>query len=359
MNVKFISGRNSSPIVAYYLRGTETGYLVATDVLTKIESTAEILALAEAQKTSFLEKVKARTMKPKIIEERKAIFADHHRKVRCGTDDANEIVRRVHTACQTMLYAQPTARTGNMFNISLPNDTSKSQVKEIVSELTALFPTNVPAVFTIHHGKRVDVDGRQIQNLHIQGWFSEKPWEGGKWGSPLKEFKTIEGMRTFRSKVDQIIEDAGAAWKKDELAPKVTNFHPAKSKFMKSMTHTEILKGDFIKTVYNPALRECLRQEVNRARYFESKRLGEECATAERAYRRNVKIEMANIEFSQQHQGDDHATARISQFGVQSPNHNRISANRSDGACSVRRDFGDIGGDTKPGLGSVFKSRKI
>jgi len=56
------------------------------------------------------------------------------------------------------------------------------------------------------------------------------------------------------------------------MQPKRTVFHPAKSQFMKSLTHAELLKGEFLETIENPKLKQCLREEIEIAKYHDSKR---------------------------------------------------------------------------------------
>jgi hypothetical protein len=197
MDIKPISGRSSSPIIAYYLRGSETGFFVATDALLNAATTREIELLLESQRMEYVSKTRQSLMKKHLVAERREILDSKSNRVRGSypnSDNANELARRVHVISQTMLYERPNAKTGCMFRLSLPNETTKEQTLDIIRTIRNHFPANVPAMFTVHYGGRGE-DGKTDKNLHLQGWFSVKPWESCGWGASLKEFTTMEGVR--------------------------------------------------------------------------------------------------------------------------------------------------------------------
>lgn len=266
--IKAVSGRNSSALVAYYLRTTETGWYVSTDILKKDTFQDSMDELVEKRASELTEKLQqmGASSKAYSVEDRLK-----HLKVRLpkpvgGDASAQRLVRTIHKAGLTLLLNQKTARTGDIFQIQLPNHAA-GHIDQIASKVRDLFPSNVPMMVTVHTGDN-------NKNLHLQGWFCERAWndDSKSWSEPLHQFRTKEGLSDFRAKVDKVLENFDAHWVKDPDAPKRTVFHPAKSQFMKSLTHAELLKGEFLETIENPKLKQCLREEIEIARYHESKR---------------------------------------------------------------------------------------
>ena len=223
------------------------------------------------------------------IEERLQHLKVRVPKVVGGKSQTQALVQTIHKAGLSMLLDKKNARTGNMFQIPLPNSAAKC-VDDIAKKVRDLFPASVPMVITVHTG---DDD----KNLHLQGWFSEKPWnaDNKSWGSPLHQFRTKEGLSEFRGRVDKVLSDFEAVWSKDPEAPKRTVFHPAKSQFMKSMSHAELLKGDFLETVQNPKLKQCLTEEVEIARYHDAKRHEQVVKSVQAARRLDEMLEINEI----------------------------------------------------------------
>lgn len=267
IDIKVVSGRNSSAIVSYYLRTSETGWYVTTDVL-------KDAAFREAIEQSVVDRAKELSGQLPLMRSQVKIDSItsrlQHLKVRVpkpvgGDSKAHALVRTVHKAGLSLLLDKATARTGAMFQVTLPNK-SVSSVDLIAKQVRDLFPKNCPMMITIHHGD-------EGKNLHLQGWYSDRPWnfETKSWGAPDKMFRTRAGLRDFHDKIDKVLEKFNAAWSVDPLAPKRTVFHPAKSQFMRDIPRDELLKGDFLSKVENKKLRSCLTEEVERARYFDRK----------------------------------------------------------------------------------------
>jgi hypothetical protein len=355
MDIKPISGRSSSPIIAYYLRGSETGFFVATDALLNAATTREIELLLESQRMEYVSKTRQSLMKKHLVAERREILDSKSNRVRGSypnSDNANELARRVHVISQTMLYERPNAKTGCMFRLSLPNETTKEQTLDIIRTIRNHFPANVPAMFTVHYGGRGE-DGKTDKNLHLQGWFSVKPWESCGWGAPLKEFTTMEGVRSMRQAIDGIVTDAGADWKKDPLAPKVTVFHPAKARWMRSIPHAELLKANFLKDVQNLKLRECLRQEIEKARFFENKRLREKLDAVNLTYERGLETIIAK------NGRDNHVqTGVFESRGVGTDHLGKSEHGKDPARPGAESSNGDYRGDAEVMPGGVYRKRK-
>jgi len=266
--LKAISGRNSSALVAYYLRTTETGWYATTDILKNDEFREALTQNIEDRAAELNEKLAqmGASSKAYSVEERLRQLKVRVPKPVGGKPAAQKLVQTVHKASLSMLLNQKTARTGNIFQIQLPNHAA-GNAADIAKKVRDLFPPSAPMMVTVHTGDN-------NKNLHLQGWFSEKEWDAQtkSWGSPLQQFRTKTGLADFRAKIDRLLEESGAAWTRDPNAPKRTVFHPAKSQFMKSLPHSELLKGDFLNEIQNPVLKQCLQQEVAIARYNERKR---------------------------------------------------------------------------------------
>ncbi|GEM_PF-3500448 len=268
MDFDSVSGRNSSALVAYYLRTTETGWYVSTDILKNDAFSTSLDQQVSNKATALTNKVEqlGASSKAVLLEDRLK-----HLKVRLpkpvgGDASAQRLVRTVHKAGLSLLLDRVDSRTGRIFQIQLPNHVA-GHVDQIAKKVRDLFPSNVPMMVTIHTGDN-------NKNLHLQGWFCERAWDekAQNWTKPLDQFRTKTGLSEFRAKVDTVLSECGATWKHDPDAPKRTVFHPAKSQFMKSLTHDELLKGEFLETIENPKLKLCLREEIEIARYHESKR---------------------------------------------------------------------------------------
>ncbi len=269
-DVASVSGRNSSALVAYYLRTTETGWYVATDVLKDAKFRESLGQMIEDKASVMHAKVEkyGASSKAVPIEDRLECLRKRVPKSVGGGEVAQQLVQTVHKAGLSLLLDRVDARTGRAFQIQLPNS-SVGNVEQIAKQIRDLFPSNVPMMVTIHTGDK-------NRNLHLQGWFCERAWDADKlnWSKPLDQFRTKAGLSEFRSRIDAVLAECGAVWKHDPNAPKRTVFHPAKSQFMKSLSHEELLKGNFLKDVQNPKLRACLTEEVEIARYFDSQRSG-------------------------------------------------------------------------------------
>lgn len=273
-DIKPISGRNSSAIIAYFLRSTETGWFVTTDVLKDANFINELKEQVDSKRQTITDKLdetlpngklKLPSSKRQPLIERLSLLSSKIPKVEGANSKAQSIVSTVHAASNTLLLDRSDARTGEVFQIPLPRSTNDQKCAAIAKAVRDLFPKDCPMVITIHHGNG--------KNPHLQGWFSDRAWdvEKSQWSKPLQQFRSKTGLQEFRSSIDQVIEKMGAAWTIDPDAPKRTVFHPAKSQFMKKLSREDLLQGDFLKDVQNPVLKQCLSEEIDRARYFESK----------------------------------------------------------------------------------------
>lgn len=281
-DIKPISGRNSSAIIAYFLRSTETGWFVTTDVLKDANFLSELKGQVDTKRQLITDKLdetlpngklKLPSSKRQPLIERLALLSSKIPKVEGQNQKAQSIVSTIHAASNSMLLDRADARTGEIFQIPLPRSTNDQKCASIAKAVRDLFPKDCPMVITIHHGNG--------KNPHLQGWFSDRAWdiEKSQWTSPLQQFRSKTGLQEFRASIDNVIEKMGASWSVDPDAPKRTVFHPAKSQFMKKLSRDDLLKGDFLKDVQNPVLKQCLSEEIDRARYFEAKYQREKSTT--------------------------------------------------------------------------------
>lgn len=268
--MKAVAGRNSSALVAYYLRTTETGWYATTEVMKDVQFREAMGQMVESKASVMQAKVAkyGASSKAVPIEDRLACLRKRVPKPFGGDVSAKQLVQTVHKAGLSLLLDRVDARTGQAFQVQLPN-ASAANVELIAKAIRDLFPNNVPMMLTVHTGDK-------NKNLHLQGWFCDRAWDADKhdWTSPLAQFRTKAGLSEFRSRVDAVLAEHGAVWKRDPNAPKRTVFHPAKSQFMKSLSHDELLKGEFLKDIQNPKLRDCLAEEIAIARYYASQRNG-------------------------------------------------------------------------------------
>jgi hypothetical protein len=181
MDFDSVSGRNSSALVAYYLRTTETGWYVSTDILKNDAFATSLDQHVSNKATALTNKVEqlGASSKAVLLEDRLK-----HLKVRLpkpvgGDASAQRLVRTVHKAGLSLLLDRVDSRTGRIFQIQLPNHVA-GHVDQIAKKVRDLFPSNVPMMVTIHTGDN-------NKNLHLQGWFCERAWDekAQNWTKPL------------------------------------------------------------------------------------------------------------------------------------------------------------------------------
>lgn len=282
---------NASAFINYLMRQGETGLLCTSAIMRDGKFQRDVALLQERQKADFLrqfgvklewwrqreltekDSAKVHASKARILA-RVAMCNDTGPVRRCRrTEEHTKAQELVHMISLTQRFQQTAgASSGKEFIEPLPKSLltdldGAEKIKAAVRAVRDCFPENLPVVLTVHFDKKT-------HNPHIQGWLSEREWDGEKgcWDKPHPLLDTAAGLKTLWADVAHAVTEAtGASFNRDRandpLRPKRTVFHPRTAYWVQQLPHAELLKGDFLRYEQNLKAREALRQLVEQARY--------------------------------------------------------------------------------------------
>ncbi|MEI6206036.1 MAG: hypothetical protein WCP20_04585 [Desulfuromonadales bacterium] len=226
---------NASWAVGYLLRKEETGIIETTEIMHDSAFREAIQLLLEEHQQQFeateathYQNMAASDFQPsgsKKVQQNRDRIKRHHDLLEQrsgnfkwgGRDEIRDLAKLIHDADLTMQYKTEGKHFKMIMEpIPLPEADDPDAVEKVMNALKAvrdIFPTTLPAVFTIHtKGDRTPVSiedaVRLRKNIHIQGLISTKTFEDRKWSSPYEPVAPKKGDDHRISDLAEQVENA-------------------------------------------------------------------------------------------------------------------------------------------------------